>query len=85
MLDSRHGGILTEWSIINVILNFFLDNRSGDTQQSPGKISYNALRRLSIYFHVPQYSKRAFFRHIRQLDPRWRIREAGGGIGRRTF
>ncbi|EJD43313.1 FAD/NAD(P)-binding domain-containing protein [Auricularia subglabra TFB-10046 SS5] len=45
----------------------------------------HAFRRLEVGFRIQQRSARAFFRDMRQLDPKLRIREAGGGVEWRTF
>ncbi|GME39598.1 FAD/NAD(P)-binding domain-containing protein [Neofusicoccum parvum] len=50
-----------------------------------GLTAHYAFRRLEVGFRIQQRSDRAFFRDMRQLDPKLRIREPGGGVEWRTF
>lgn len=46
---------------------------------------HQAFHRLEVGFRIEQAADRAFFRDMRQLDPKLRFREAAGDVEWRTF
>lgn len=46
---------------------------------------HRSFRRLEVGFRVQQVAERAFFRKMKQLDPKLRFREADGSVEWRTF
>jgi uncharacterized FAD-dependent dehydrogenase len=51
----------------------------------PGLTTRRSFRRLEIGFRIEQPAGDAFFREMRQLDPKLRFREADGSVEWRTF
>ncbi|MFC7793967.1 FAD-dependent oxidoreductase [Streptomyces cinereoruber] len=47
--------------------------------------SEHSFRRLEVGFRIQQPADRAFFRDMKQLDPKLRFREEDGGVEWRTF
>jgi uncharacterized FAD-dependent dehydrogenase len=47
--------------------------------------THHNFRRLEVGFRIEQASDRAFFRNMKQLDPKFRFREADNSVEWRTF
>ncbi|KAI1211227.1 FAD/NAD(P)-binding domain-containing protein [Annulohypoxylon truncatum] len=60
--------------------------RFGPLQDSLKQLATDfTFRRLEVGFRIQQHSDKAFFRGMKQLDPKLRIKQADGSIEWRTF